>query len=114
MADRWMTMMNPPVEDLLDKVDSKFTLVALAAKRARQINSYFNSLGDGLGTIVPPQVTSVARKPLSISLEEVAAGKIVYVRPARAARAALGDPLRGRVGFSMTRRLRPRGKSLAC
>ena len=81
MVDRRSTMMNPPVEDLLDKVDSKFTLVTLAAKRARQINSYFNQLGDGLGTIVPPQVTSVSRKPLSIALEEVAAGKIVYVRP---------------------------------
>ena len=54
MADR-DTMMNPPIEDLLDKVDSKFTLVSLAAKRGRQINSYFNQLGEGLGAIVPPQ-----------------------------------------------------------
>jgi DNA-directed RNA polymerase subunit omega len=81
MADRRSTMMEPAVEDLLDKVDSKFTLVTLAAKRGRQINSYFNQLGDGLGAIVPPQVTSVSRKPLSIAMEEVAAGKIVYVRP---------------------------------
>jgi DNA-directed RNA polymerase subunit omega len=75
------TMMDPPIESLLDKVDSKFTLVTLASKRARQINSYFNQLGEGLGAIVPPQVTSVSRKPLSISLEEIAAAKIVYVRP---------------------------------
>jgi DNA-directed RNA polymerase subunit omega len=81
MADRRSTMMEPAVEDLLDKVDSKFTLVTLAAKRGRQINSYFNQLGDGLGAIVPPQVTSLSRKPLSIAMEEVAAGKIVYVRP---------------------------------
>src|SRR2546423_5165660 len=74
------TMMDPPIETLLDKVDSKFTLVTLAAKRGRQINSYFNQLGEGLGAIVPPQVTSVSRKPLSIGLEEVAAGKIVYER----------------------------------
>jgi DNA-directed RNA polymerase subunit omega len=73
-------MMEPPVEDLLDRVDSKFTLVSLAAMRGRQINSYFNQLGEGLGTIVPPQVTSVSRKPLSISLEEIAAGKITYAR----------------------------------
>jgi len=73
-------MMDPPIEHLLDKVDSKFTLVTLAAKRARQINSYFNQLGEGLGAIVPPQVTSVSRKPLSISLEEVAAAKITYER----------------------------------
>ncbi len=75
------TMMDPPVEELLDRVDSKFTLVTLAAKRGRQINSYFNQLGDGLGAIVPPQVTSVSRKPLSIALEEIAASKIVYDFP---------------------------------
>lgn len=70
--------MEPPVEGLLDKVDSKFTLVTLAAKRGREINAYFNQLGDGLGHIVPPQVTSVSRKPLSIALEEIYASKIVY------------------------------------
>jgi len=74
------TMMDPPVETLLDKVDSKFTLVTLAAKRGRQINSYFNQLGEGLGAIVPPQVASVSRKPLSIALEEIAVGKIVFTR----------------------------------
>ena len=73
--------MHPLLENLTARVDSKFTLVALAAKRARQINSYFNQLGEGLGAIVPPQVTSVSRKPLSIALEEIAAGKITFVRP---------------------------------
>jgi DNA-directed RNA polymerase subunit omega len=81
MAERRLTMMDPPVEELLDRVDSKFTLVTLAAKRARNINSYFNQLGDGLGAIIPPQVTSVSRKPLSIALEEIAASKVVFVRP---------------------------------
>jgi DNA-directed RNA polymerase subunit omega len=80
MAERRPTMMEPPVENLLDRVDSKFTLVTLAARRGRQINSYFNQLGEGLGAIVPPQVTSVSRKPLSIALEEIAAGKITYHR----------------------------------
>ena len=59
------TMMNPPIEVLLERVDSKFSLVTLAARRARDINSYFNQLSDGLGHMVPPQVSSVARKPLS-------------------------------------------------
>ena len=77
---RRATMMDPPIEDLLERVDSKFTLVTLSARRARQINSYFNQLGEGLGAIVPPQVTSVSRKPLSIALEEVAAEKIVLRR----------------------------------
>lgn len=73
------TMIYPPIEHLLDRVDSKFSLVTLAARRARQINSYFNQLGDGLGHMVPPQVSSVARKPLSIGFEEIAADKIVRV-----------------------------------
>ncbi len=77
---RRLTMMDPPVENLLNKVDSKFTLVTLSARRGRQINSYFNQLSEGLGSIVPPQVASVSRKPLSIALEEVAEGKIVYTR----------------------------------
>jgi len=74
------TLMNPPIEDLLDKVDSKFTLVALSAKRARQINSYYNQLGEGLGMVVPPQVASVSGKPLTIAFEEVAAAKATYHR----------------------------------
>ena len=80
-AGRHDTMMNPAIEGLLDAADSKFRLVTLGAKRARQINSYFGQLGEGLGAIIPPQVTSVARKPLSIAFEEVAAGKIVPTDP---------------------------------
>ena len=81
MAQNPTTLMDPPIEGLLDKVDSKFTLVALASRRAREVNSYYNSLGDGLGRIVPPQVTSASGKPLSIAFEEVAAGKATYYRP---------------------------------
>jgi DNA-directed RNA polymerase subunit omega len=73
------TMLTPPIEELLDRVDSKFSLVTLAARRARDINSYFNQLGDGLGKMIPPQVPSAARKPLSIGFEEIAADKIVRV-----------------------------------
>ncbi len=80
MAERRPSLMEPRIETLMGKVDSKFTLVTLAAMRAREINDYYNQLGEGLGRIVPPQVTSVSRKPLSISLEEIAANKIVYER----------------------------------
>ncbi len=80
MAWRTDTMMNPPIEELLARVDSKFTLVTLASRRARQVNAYFNQLGEGLGAIVPPQVASTARKPLSIAFEEIAADKITYER----------------------------------
>jgi DNA-directed RNA polymerase subunit omega len=71
------TMINPPIEELLDRVGSKFGLVTLAARRARNINAYFNQLGEGLGHMVPPQVSSVSRKPLSIGFEEIASDKII-------------------------------------
>lgn len=80
MASRQDTMMNPSIETLLDRAGSKFSLVTLSSTRARQINAYFNQLGEGLGAIVPPQVTSVARKPLSIAFEEISSDKIVPVR----------------------------------
>lgn len=80
MPERRPSLMEPRIEGLLEKTDAKFTLVTLAAKRARQINSYFNRLGEGLGTIVPPQVNAISRKPLSIALQEVAEAKIVAER----------------------------------
>lgn len=58
-------------------VDSKFHLVHLAAKRAREINEYYGQLGEGLGQHVPPLVVTESNKPLSIALEEIAQGKIV-------------------------------------
>lgn len=75
------SMMTPPIEGLLGRVDSKFRLVTLGARRARNINSYFGQLGEGLGTMIPPQVSSVSRKPLSIAFEEIAADKIVAIDP---------------------------------
>jgi len=79
------TMMNPAIEELLGRVDSKFGLVTLAARRARHINAYFNQLGDGLGHMVPPQVSSVSRKPLTIGFEEIASDKIVWTEAAHPA-----------------------------
>jgi DNA-directed RNA polymerase subunit omega len=76
------SMIHPSIETLLGRESlegSKFALVTLASYRARQINSYFNQLGEGLGHMVPPQVSSVARKPLSIAFEEIAAEKIVKI-----------------------------------
>ncbi len=70
------------IDDLMDKVDSKFTLVHLAAKRAREINAYYAQLGEGLGQHVPPLVATESNKPLSIALEEIATAKIRGVEPA--------------------------------
>ena len=80
IGDDTNSMINPPVEELLERADdSKFRLVSLSAKRARQINSYYGQLGEGLGRMIPPQVSSTARKPLSIALQEIEQGKIVAV-----------------------------------
>jgi DNA-directed RNA polymerase subunit omega len=77
------------IDDLLSKVDSKYTLVHLAARRAREINSYYHSLGEGLGQYVRPLVDQVdSNKPLSIALEEIASEKIVCQYPGDARRAA--------------------------
>ena len=63
---------NPPIDELLSKVDSKYRLVLFAAKRARQINAYYSQLGEGLLENVGPLVdTSVQEKPLTIALREI-------------------------------------------
>ncbi len=75
-------MIEPKIDDLLAQVDSKYTLVILAAKRAREINSYYTQLGEGRAEFVPPLVESGLRsKPLSIALEEISEGKILAERP---------------------------------
>jgi len=67
----------PPIDTLLDVVDSKYSLVIMAAKRARQINAYYSQLGEGLLEYVGPLVeTHAQEKPLSIALREIAEGLI--------------------------------------
>jgi DNA-directed RNA polymerase subunit omega len=76
-------MIEPRIETLLEDVDSKYTLVLLAAKRARQINSYFAQLGEGVAEFTPPQIplgSERAPKALSIAMQEVAEGKVSYER----------------------------------
>ncbi|HEY5184041.1 MAG TPA: DNA-directed RNA polymerase subunit omega [Actinomycetes bacterium] len=66
---------NPPIDDLLERVESKYSLVLYSAKRARQINAYYSQLGEGLLEYVGPLVeTHVQEKPLSIALREINAG----------------------------------------
>lgn len=72
------SMMTPQLEDLLGKVDSKFSLVTLAASRARELQDYYAKMGSVSSKVVPPQVASL-RKPLSMGFEEIAADKIVRV-----------------------------------
>jgi DNA-directed RNA polymerase subunit omega len=68
-------IIHPPIDDLLEATDSKYSLVIVAAKRARQINAYYSQLGEGLLEYVGPLVdTYVHEKPLSIALREINAG----------------------------------------
>lgn len=68
------------LEEVTDHIGNRFAAVVVSARRARQINSYFHELGEGLGTYVPPQVHSLSRKPLTIAMEEIAAGKVLVER----------------------------------
>lgn len=69
---------DPPIDDLLEATDSKYSLVIYAAKRARQINAYYSQLGEGLLENIGPLVeTHLQEKPLSIALREIDAGLLV-------------------------------------
>ena len=79
-------IINPPIDDLLKVVDSKYQLVIMAAKRARQINAYYSQLGEGLLEYVGPLVeTRVQEKPLSIALREANEKLLKVERTAEAA-----------------------------
>jgi DNA-directed RNA polymerase subunit omega len=78
MASTNDSMMTPQLEVLLGKVDSKFSLVTLAASRARELQQYYAKMGSVSSKVVPPQVASL-RKPLSMGFEEISADKIVRV-----------------------------------
>lgn len=74
-------MIEPKIDQLLGHVDSRYTLVILAAKRAREINSYYSQLGEGRGEFIPPLVESpIGTKPLAIALQEIADGKVAFER----------------------------------
>lgn len=66
---------SPPIDNLLEVVDSKYSLVSISAKRARQINAYYSELGEGLLEYVGPLVaTHPQEKALSIALREIEGG----------------------------------------
>ena len=73
MANKPTGIIDPPIDDLLTKVDSKYALVIFASKRARQINDYYADLHEGsLFDNVGPLVDStVDDKPLSVALRDI-------------------------------------------
>jgi DNA-directed RNA polymerase subunit omega len=84
------------IDELLEKVDSRYGLVVASAKRARQINEYTATLGlnDALG-IPGPQVHTRSQHPLSIAIEELREGKLEVGFKERAVEAEVGDDLPG-------------------
>ena len=73
-------MIHPRVDELLDNVDSRYALVIVAAKRARQINNSHHQLGEGTGfeDAPPPLVESRSKNYLTMALEEIAESKLKY------------------------------------
>lgn len=65
-----MCMIDPSIDYLADKVGSKYALVIMASKRARQ-------LVDG----APALVKCDSNKPVSIALKEIAEGLVTIATP---------------------------------
>ncbi|OLD53485.1 MAG: DNA-directed RNA polymerase subunit omega [Bacillati bacterium ANGP1] len=63
-------MIKPPLEALLGRVENKYALVIVAAKRARQLKE---------GAL--PMVEVDSANPVTVALEEIAAGKIRFEMP---------------------------------
>jgi DNA-directed RNA polymerase subunit omega len=75
-------VIHPRIDKLFRNVDSRYALVIVAAKRARQINNYHHQLGEGTFEELPPLVESRSKNYLTMSLEEISEGKIKYDYPA--------------------------------
>jgi DNA-directed RNA polymerase subunit omega len=60
---------------------SRYALVMMAARRARQINNYHHQLGEGMGleSAPPPLVQSRSKNYLTMAMEEIAEGKLTFV-----------------------------------
>lgn len=73
-----MSVVNPPIDTLLDQVDSKFTLCTLASKRARQVNDMIHGVRDqALNVMSASDVSHITdEKPLSLAMEEIAQGDV--------------------------------------
>jgi DNA-directed RNA polymerase subunit omega len=75
-------VINPRIDHLLDNVDGRYSLVIAAAKRARQINNYYQQLGEGtFEDFAPPLIESRSKNYLTMALEEISEGKIKYSYP---------------------------------
>jgi DNA-directed RNA polymerase subunit omega len=76
-------IIKPDIDVLLSKVDSKYTLCIVSARRARQINEMVHGVrNQALLTQAPEIARITSTKPLTLSLDEIASGDIGYERVA--------------------------------
>lgn len=76
-----MSVINPPIDDLLATVDSKYTLCIVSAKRARQINDMVHGVREAALLTMPTSIAKLtSTKPLSLSFEEIATGDVSFER----------------------------------
>ena len=78
MADKNQGIIDPPIDELLSKVESKYALVIFASKRARQINDYYADLHEGslFDNVGPLVDSSIDDKPLSVAMHEINEDKL--------------------------------------
>jgi DNA-directed RNA polymerase subunit omega len=76
MSEKLEGIVSPSIDNLMDRVDSKYELVMFAAKRARQINDYYSALHEGslFNNVGPLVDVTIDEKPLTIALHEVDQG----------------------------------------
>ncbi|MBE0476510.1 MAG: DNA-directed RNA polymerase subunit omega [Coriobacteriia bacterium] len=77
-----MSVISPEIDLLLSKVDSKYTLCIVAAKRARQINDMIHGVRDqAILSVAPTQLAQItSTKPLTLALNEIADDDVSYER----------------------------------
>ncbi len=79
-------MIEPRIDELLARTykdgdpTSRYALVIVSAKRARQINNYHHQLGEGMGLedAPPPLVESRSKNYLTMAMEEIASAKLAF------------------------------------
>jgi len=90
-----MSIVNPEIDMLLDKVDSKFTLCTLAAKRACQINDMVHGVREqALSAMATSEIAKLtSAKPLALAMDEIARGDVSPESPLNAALDIQSEPL---------------------
>ena len=78
MAAHNKGIIDPPIDELLERIDSKYGLVIFASKRARQINDYYADLHEGslFDNVGPLVESSIDDKPISVALREINEDKL--------------------------------------